>query len=270
MEKRNLDNNSFENTLENIMETTAENPKVDMSRTVQNDAVPQRRSTPQSSAPMRVVQEGADKTGPVRLNEERVTVSTAATRPVRDAGAVQQMPQKVQKAGDATKVVDTTKVTEAAKSSTKLVDTARKTGASGSLKKQKKKKKEANEASNTVMSLVKCMAYITGVFVISILLSVAIIFCANDKYAFVKSEDAVEITIPENATIDDVAKILHDNKIIKYKWLFKMSEGSFSGSFAAGTYSIAPMTSYDNLINTIREKPPTGISWITIPEGYTT
>lgn len=132
------------------------------------------------------------------------------------------------------------------------------------------KKNDDGEAGNTVLSLVKCMAYITGVFVISILLSVAIIFCANDIYGFVKSEEPVEITIPEDATVKDVARILHDNKIIKYEWLFKMKEGSFKGKFAPGTYSVSPESSYDDLIYTLREKPPTGISWVTIPEGFTT
>ena len=174
-----------------------------------------------------------------------------------------------------------TKIMPSVSDSTKTVDITRKSGPKPDIKsdkgsskskksKKSKKKDEDGEGGNTVMSLVKCMAYITGVFVIAILLSVAIIFCANDVYGFVKSEEPVEITIPEDATVKDVARILHDNKVIKYEWLFKLKEGSFSGKFAAGTYSVSPESSYDDLIYTLREKPPTGISWVTIPEGFTT
>lgn len=136
--------------------------------------------------------------------------------------------------------------------------------------KKKKPRTERSEAGNTVISLIKCMAYITSVLVISIFISVAVIFAANDIYGFVKSDEQIEITIPQNATIDDVADVLYNNKIIKYKWLFKFKEGDFAGKFAAGTHTVTPLSSYDKLIDTLSEKPPVGISWITIPEGFTT
>ena len=194
---------------------------------------------------------------------------------------------KAAESQDATKVIpnvnDATRTIDTAKSDDTITANVVKNGdvtvnARQSKSKKVKKSKDKvrvkkdgeGEAGNTVISLVKCMAYITGVFVIATILSVAIIFCANDIYGFVKSEEPVEITIPEGATVKDVAKILHDNKVIKYEWLFKMKEGSFSGKFAPGTYSVSPESSYDDLIYTLREKPPTGISWVTIPEGFTT
>jgi len=134
---------------------------------------------------------------------------------------------------------------------------------------EKKKKATIGEGSNTVMSLVKCMAYITVVLIISIIISVFVIFAANDIYGFVKSSDPVEVTIPEDADVGDVAKILYDNKIINYKWLFKLKNGDVT-DFCAGTYTVSPSMSYDKLIAEFREKVPTGVSWITIPEGFTT
>lgn len=133
-----------------------------------------------------------------------------------------------------------------------------------------RQKSEISEAGNTLISLLKCMAYITAVFVVSVIISVTVIFLANDIYGFVKSEDQIEVTIPQNATVEEVADILHENGIIKYKWLFKMKEDGFSGKFAEGIYTLTPKSSYDDLIEAIREKPPAGISWVTIPEGFTT
>lgn len=146
-------------------------------------------------------------------------------------------------------------------------------GASTEVKKSKKTSRKksggSTEAGNTVMSLVKCMAYITVVLIIAIIISVFVILVANDMYGFVKSEDPVEITVPEGADLNDVADILHDNNVIKYKWLFKMKNKGVD-DFKAGTYTVLPNQSYDGIISELREKIPTGVSWITIPEGYTT
>ena len=146
-------------------------------------------------------------------------------------------------------------------------------GASTEVKKSKKTSRKksggSTEAGNTVMSLVKCMAYITVVLIIAIIISVFVILVANDMYGFVKSEDPVEITVPEGADLNDVADILHDNNVIKYQWLFKMKNKGVD-DFKAGTYTVLPNQSYDGIISELREKIPTGVSWITIPEGYTT
>lgn len=254
MENRNLQNNGTPG---------AQGDNIRKDGTSRRDGVPNRAVPPQ-------------KRVPEDMDAERKPLSSA--RDVRqDRPAPAEHPEGTENQ-DATKVMpnvnDATKTIDVAKGEGTLkADSAKQvkkgTGTSAKIKKYRKNEGEG-EAGNTVLSLVKCMAYITGVFVISILLSVAIIFCANDIYGFVKSEEPVEITIPEDATVKDVARILHDNKIIKYEWLFKMKEGSFKGKFAPGTYSVSPESSYDDLIYTLREKPPTGISWVTIPEGFTT
>lgn len=177
---------------------------------------------------------------------------------------------QVPSAGNEEKKAGATRVMPTAKDATKKIDAATKTGSVGAADSKKRKKHTMTESSNTVLSIVKCMAYITAVLVISVVLSIVVIFAANDMYGFVKSTDPVEITIPENADINDVADILHDNNIIKYKWLFKLKEGNFKGAFAAGTYNVSPRTSYGDLVYELMEKPPTGISWVTIPEGFTT
>ena len=142
----------------------------------------------------------------------------------------------------------------------------------GKKEKKKDKKKKQKDDVDAVSSIVRCMAYITFVLIAAILISIFVILVANDIYAFVKSEDVVEVEIPEEATLNDVADVLHDNKIIKYPSLFKMYAKMKKDSceFVAGKYSITAMLSYEELLAEFKTKVPTGVSWITIPEGYTT
>lgn len=136
-------------------------------------------------------------------------------------------------------------------------------------KKHARRQASASHVDNTLISLIKCVVYITAVLAISAIISLIVIFAANDIYAFSKSDEQVEITIPEGADLGDLADILHDNNVIKYKWLFKMKNKGTT-DIKAGEYTVSPSMSYDKLIAEFREKVPTGVSWITIPEGYTT
>ncbi|MGN1409913.1 MAG: endolytic transglycosylase MltG [Eubacteriales bacterium] len=136
----------------------------------------------------------------------------------------------------------------------------------------KNKSSGSGEGGNTVVSVVKAIVYIIFVIVISAFLAVAIIFVGNDVYAFVKSDEVVEITIPEYATLDEVSQILYENDIIKYPQVFKLYAVSKKddGEFLAGTYSVSPMMNYDTLLGEFKEKIVYAVVDVTIPEGYTT
>ncbi|MBS5725649.1 MAG: endolytic transglycosylase MltG [Clostridiales bacterium] len=119
---------------------------------------------------------------------------------------------------------------------------------------------------------VKAITYIVLVLVVSVFLSIFIIRVGNDIFAFVKSEETVDITIPEDATTQDIATILYDNGIISYPNIFQLycSIKNESGEFLAGDYTVSPSMSYDELRNAFKPQAAEGTSWITIPEGYTT
>ncbi len=131
---------------------------------------------------------------------------------------------------------------------------------------------EESEGGNTLISLLKAITYIVAVIVISVFLSVFIILVGNDIYAFVKDTAAVEITVPEYATLNDVSTILAENNIIKYPKIFKLYAEfkKDDGQFLAGTYSLTPSMNYDELLASFKPRKPSGTSRITIPEGYTT
>ncbi len=130
----------------------------------------------------------------------------------------------------------------------------------------------SDEGGNTVVSVLKAVIYIIFVIVISVFLAFGMITVGNDVFAFVKSDEVVELTIPEYATIDDVAEVLFMNDVIKYPEVFKLYAAikEDNGEFLAGTYSVSPMTNYDDLLDAFKEQPVTGIVRITIPEGSTT
>ena len=128
------------------------------------------------------------------------------------------------------------------------------------------------EGANMMTSVVKGIVYIVLVLVVSVFISIFAIRVGNDVFAFVKSDEAVDITIPENATTSEVARILADNGIIKYPSVFKMyaSLKHEKGDYLAGDYTVSPSMSYDKLRGTFKKQVETGTCWITIPEGYTT
>ena len=132
------------------------------------------------------------------------------------------------------------------------------------------KHKNAKAGADMMVGIVKAMAYMAVILVVSVFISIFVIRVGNDVFAFVKSDEAVDVTIPENADIGDIAEILSDNGIINFPGIFKMYAGikKDSGEFIAGDYTISPSMSYDDLRHAFKKQAVTGTAWITIPEGY--
>lgn len=118
--------------------------------------------------------------------------------------------------------------------------------------------------------IVKAIIYMVVVVVVATFISIFAIKIGNDVFAFVKSDAALDVTIPENAEVADVAEVLYSNGIIKYPSVFKLyaSLKHEKGPFIAGSYTVSPSMSYDELRYAFKEHAATGTSWITIPEGY--
>ena len=137
--------------------------------------------------------------------------------------------------------------------------------------KQEKKASLSKAGAEMMSSAIKALIYIALVVVISIFLSILIIRVGNDVFALVKSEEVIDINIPEDATLDEVADILHDNSIISFPGLFTFYGNlkKDNGEFVAGAYSVSPSMSYDELRSAFKPKRATGTTWITFPEGST-
>ena len=137
---------------------------------------------------------------------------------------------------------------------------------------RKKERFSDGEGGNTVLSLIKAIVYIVFVMIVSVFLALVIINVGNDMFAFVKSDELVEVTIPEYATLDEVTDVLYQNDIIRYPTIFKLFAVAEEDDrkFVAGNYTVHGMMNYEDLLDAFKEKPVVGIKKITIPEGYTT
>ncbi len=143
--------------------------------------------------------------------------------------------------------------------------------AEGKGKKKRGGKESSDLGSELVINMVSAVIYLVFIAVISAVLSVFVINIGNDVFAFVKSDELVEVTIPENATTADVAEILYQNGVIKYKGVFELYGNikEIEENYVAGTYSVSPMMNYKTLFYEFKPKKISGTSWVTIPEGFT-
>lgn len=66
------------------------------------------------------------------------------------------------------------------------------------------------------------MVYMIAVVGVSLVLSIAALFMANDIFAFVKADAVKEITVSENTSVSSLAKELDDQGVINYHSVFKL------------------------------------------------
>ena len=114
------------------------------------------------------------------------------------------------------------------------------------------------------------VVYVIAVLGISVILSLAAIFVANDVFAFVKENAVQEITVSENTDLLSLAKQLDDEGVINYGTIFKLYvrvKGDNQGVLA-GSYSLNPNMDYGQIIDTLVNASSTETMKITVPEGY--
>ena len=132
---------------------------------------------------------------------------------------------------------------------------------------------EEGGGSGAIMSLIKAILYIVIVVAVSALISYYVIVFANDMYAFVKDAEEVEVSIPEYATVEEIADILGDAGVVKYPDLLviyaKLKKIDKTYEFVAGDYTVNGMMNYDELFYAFVPHKSYEVVRITIPEGYT-
>ena len=114
------------------------------------------------------------------------------------------------------------------------------------------------------------VVYVIAVLGISVILSLAAIFVANDVFAFVKENAVKEITVTENTDLLSLAGQLDDEGVINYGTIFKLYvrvKGDNEGVLA-GSYSLNPNMDYGQIIDTLVNASSTETMKITVPEGY--
>ncbi len=107
---------------------------------------------------------------------------------------------------------------------------------------------------------------------ISALLSMVIIFGAQDAFGFGKADRAIAFEVPQNATVADVAELLEEKGVVNSAFLFRVyyKFNNPEGSFHYGTYTLNSNMSYSMIITELfkygasREEVS-----VTFPEGFT-
>ena len=135
-----------------------------------------------------------------------------------------------------------------------------------------------NPMLGAVMGAVKGIIYLTAVIASGVALALFFVIpVANDVFAFVKEEEIIDVTIPEMATLNDVADIFYESGLISYPNIFKLycnfteNESSpYYGVYLAGDYSLSTTLNYGQLLDSLKPTKDNSVVSVTIPEGLTT
>ncbi len=218
------------------------------------------RSSEAKSTPKKAVKgnpDGADQTRFVPVTEKIATSTSQIAQKTRVGGATVKERPKSGENKEKNRVVPV---------KTKKLQKSKK-----EISPEEKKAQKMGLRATVIIALI----YIAAVVLISAILSYFGIRWANDVFALVKEDVTATVSIPENATISEVAAILDTNGLIEYPTIFRMYI-SFKNrnadpplAFKAGEYELSAKLNYDQIVSLIKDRKSRSIVTITIPEGYT-
>ena len=137
------------------------------------------------------------------------------------------------------------------------------------------KLKKAGGILSKLSAIPKAIIYILIVAIISAYLSYFIITIGNDVFALVSDKGTVVVTIPEDATDDDVAAILEENGVIEYGWVYKLymkyrGSGDEQSKYISGDRTLKYEYNYSQIITALTSSAvDRKVVRLTIPEGFT-
>jgi UPF0755 protein len=114
--------------------------------------------------------------------------------------------------------------------------------------------------------------YAVFVICICLLLASLLWLAATDVLGLGNDDELVQVTVPEDFTIDDVATVLKENGLIQYKFLFKIfaEYSDADETITAGTYELNKNFDYRALVTGMTAKGGQRAEVdVVIPEGYT-
>jgi len=119
--------------------------------------------------------------------------------------------------------------------------------------------------------VIKGLLYVCCVLAAAIVLAVFAWKCADELCALTAEDQVVTVTVPENASMNQVTDMLHEKELIDYKWLFNlycMISGA-EEKIEPGTYQLNTVFDYHALVYGMMETSENRATvTVTIPEGY--
>ena len=116
------------------------------------------------------------------------------------------------------------------------------------------------------------LLYAAFIICISIVLASLAWLAASDVLGFGASDEEVNVSVPKGFTIDDIADMLYDAELIKYKSLFRLyaSYSSADQKIAPGAYILNKNYDYRAIVHGMTARGGARVEVkVTIPEGYT-
>lgn len=126
-----------------------------------------------------------------------------------------------------------------------------------------KKKTKRSSFSRTVL-------YLLSILVVSAVLATTGILLSNDLFALAKPDRDITVTIPEDASIGEVSKLLDKSGVVNYGSFFRLFTGLVYKDieFRPGMWTLNSDMDYRAIVNAIRLNSKSTVT-VTIPEGYT-
>ena len=138
-------------------------------------------------------------------------------------------------------------------------------------KKKQKLPKNPYDRDEVLAGTIKTVSLVTIALIVSAFFAFVFLRGVIDIFALGKSDHTIEVVIEENCGISELADILHERGVIRYKTLFRIwaiLKKDTDRNFEAGVYHVSPAMNYDDLIDAFvpSEYERTQIS-VKIPEG---
>ena len=118
---------------------------------------------------------------------------------------------------------------------------------------------------------IRVLLYVCCVLAVAVLLAVAVWRCADDVLSLTKEDAEVTVSIPDGATISQIAGELKSKGLVRYETLFKFYcwASHAEKTIEPGTYTLSSRYDYHALVsNMIEASPDRAVVEVTIPEGY--
>ena len=112
--------------------------------------------------------------------------------------------------------------------------------------------------------------YLVCVLAVSCVLAFIGVTSALDMLGLNKSEDKIEIRIPDGADTKEIASILHENDIVSCPLIFRLFSKvtEADGNYRPGEFTIAANSGYQGIISQLQVVGERETVTVTIPEGY--
>ena len=118
---------------------------------------------------------------------------------------------------------------------------------------------------------IRVLLYVCCVLAVAVLLAVAVWRCADDVLSLTKEDAEVTVSIPDGATISQIAGELKSKGLVRYETLFKFYcwASHAEKTIEPGTYTLNSRYDYHALVsNMVEASPDRAVVEVTIPEGY--